>query len=245
MYSVRLTTRHHGKATFYLMLAILVITFTFYHYYGSGILIMYLCSVGWHLIIETALHFTGMRKGTVYLGTYRLPKSLEIIQRSMVEGPAFCVPAYLVSSQWHEPNPWPVIWAILVVILGSIYLAKSDYNNLKKSEPEEKLYMRRAMNNPVGMVLLAFINTGLLFFIFQHSYTWLYLIFYALFVVLFYAIHFPFGVRYIELERENATGFYRPNFGIQALGLLYDSAFEMTLLISPAYLLPYYWGWIV
>jgi hypothetical protein len=60
--------------------------------------------------------------------------------------------------------------------------------------------------------------------------------------ILFYLINYNLGVRYIETFRHDLNSFEKPKLSLQIAGLVYDSAYEMTLLISPAYWLTYYLG---
>ena len=48
--------------------------------------------------------------------------------------------------------------------------------------------------------------------------------------------------RYIEIYDSLKDEYKKPSVIYQASGLFYDSVFEMTLFISPAYFSPYYLG---
>lgn len=244
MYSVRLTNNQYGKTNFYLSLGILLATATLNHYYGGSIWVIYLGSVAWHLFIESGLFLSGLRKGEVYFGTYKMPKGIEIVQRAMVEGPAFCVPAYLVSANGKIGDTSHLIIGALLVIIGSLYLAISDLLSIRRSPKENLIYTRRSMNAPGGMMVLGIVNMSLIFYIALNQSTWLYFVAYSIFVLIFYAIHLPLGIRFIEFGADTSTTYHRPNFGWQCLGLFYDSTFEMTLFIAPAYLIPWSFGWL-
>lgn len=244
MYSVRLTSPHHGKATTFLLLFILGITFSLQSILGGSFWIIYFSSVCWHLWIEIGLFVSGMRKGKVFAGVHQLPKSIEILQRAMVEGPAFCVPAYLISSAVRSPNFSLILLGFVLVIMGSLFSAISDYRSIKSIPKEDRVFTRRAMNNPVGMMVLGICNAMVLFYIALHSETWAYILAYAASVLIFYIIHFPLGLRFIQLKDEQTNAYYQPGKGMQGLGLIYDSVYEMTLFIAPAYLIPWSFGWL-
>lgn len=244
MYSVRLTSPHHGKYNTILLLFILATTLGLQGTLGGSFWIIYLSSVCWHLCIEFGLFFAGMRKGKVFVGTQYLPKFVEILQRALVEGPAFCVPAYLISSVERPSGFYLIILGFVLVIAGSLYAAFSDYQSLKSLPLEQWVYTRRAMNNPFGMMVLGICNGVVIFYIALHSETWSYLLAYALSVLIFYIIHFPLGLRFIQLKDERTDTYYKPGKGMQGLGLIYDSVYEMTLFIAPAYLIPLASGWL-
>ena len=244
MYSVRLTTNQYGKTNFYLSLGILIATATLHHYIGESIWVIYFSSLVWHLFIEIGLFLSGLRKGEVYFGKYKLPKGIEIVQRAMVEGPAFCVPAYLVGANGKIGDPPQLIIGALLVIAGSLYLALSDFFSVRRSPKENLVYTRRSMNAPGGMIILGIVNMSLIFYIALNPATWVYFIAYSIFVLIFYAIHLPLGIRFIEFRTETSSSYHRPNFAYQCLGLFYDSTYEMTLFIAPAYLIPRSFGWL-
>jgi hypothetical protein len=185
----------------------------------------------------------------MYYREFKLPKFMEISLRSMVEGPAFCVPAYFVADQYEKGNLLlAVVASILVVGAASFYLGWFDRkHHLAAKDSTELIISRRAMSKPKGMMLLAFINTlCLLAIVFlppeRHAHAFTYYFSYAGLVLLFYFINFNLGVRYIETYDPETKSYVKPSLGMQIAGLTYDSTYEMTLLISPAYWLTFYLG---
>lgn len=249
MYSVRLTTNAHGKTTFHLFLFIVSLSALLIYFYGMNYLLIFCASSIVHVLIETGLFLSKLRKGDMYYGRYKLPKMVEILLRSMVEGPAFCVPAFFVADQVVKGN-WmeAIASAIIVVGTASFYLGWFDrkHKNAVKSA-DDLIISRRAMSKPKGIMLLALINSiCILAIVFlpveQHLHAFTYYFAYAGFVLLFYFINFNLGVRYIELYNWENKCFEKPGLGMQVAGLIYDSAYEMTLLISPTYWLSFYLG---
>lgn len=98
MYSVRLTTKHHGVTTVHLFLFILCLSCVLFWTFGWNYLVIYVASSFLHVLIETGLFLSGIRKGDMYYRQWKFPKTVEIFLRSMVEGPAFCVPAYFLAD---------------------------------------------------------------------------------------------------------------------------------------------------
>jgi hypothetical protein len=249
MYSVRLTTNAHGKTTFHLFLFIVSLSSWLVYSFGMNYLLIFFASSIVHVLIETGLFLSKLRKGDMYYGTYKLPKTVEILLRSMVEGPAFCVPAFFVADQLVLGNFMEAIGvALLVVGAASFYLGWFDRKHKNEAKSEEDLIIsRRAMSKPIGVMLLALINSiCLLAIVFlpveQHLHAFTYYVAYAGFVLLFYFINYNLGVRYIELYNPEKKCFEKPRLGMQVAGLIYDSAYEMTLLISPTYWLSFYLG---
>jgi hypothetical protein len=167
----------------------------------------------------------------------------------MVEGPAFCVPAFFIADQFVAGNTFVgIVGAILLVGIASLYLGLADRYNLRKLGPdEEPLITRRAMTRPKAVMLLALINTGCLTALFlipapYRSHAFAYLIAYSFLVLLFYFINYNLGVRMVEIYNHERKEYTTPGPLFQAAGLTYDSAYEMALLISPAYWLTFYLG---
>ncbi|MEN9973596.1 MAG: hypothetical protein RIS20_1943 [Bacteroidota bacterium] len=249
MYSVRLTTKAHGVTTFHLFLFILILTAWLIYTFGWNYLVIFCASSFVHGLIETGLFFSGLRKGDMYYREFKLPKFLEISLRSMVEGPAFCVPAFFVADQFEAGNFLLAIFvAFLVVGTASFYLGWFDRkHHLEVKNSTELIISRRAMTRPKSLMLLSLVNSiciiALMFIPNAdriHAFT--YVFSYAGFVLLFYFINFNLGVRYIESFNHETKAFEKPGLSMQIAGLIYDSAYEMTLLISPAYWLTYYLG---
>jgi len=249
IYSVRQTTIKHGDANFHILLYIIFITSLLVFYFGKNYLIIFLSSGAVHFIIESLLTITGIRKGRTFLFGKQLPRLAEISLRSLVEGPAFCVPAYFIADQFKNGNFATItLLGGIIVGLASLYSALSDNYYVKKYISTDKIITsRRAMSKPKAFIALVLINSFFLFLITQlpnvafHHGT-IYLISYACFVLLFYFINYNLGVRYIEMYDSKKDEYRKPGVFYQAVGLFYDSVFEMTLFISPAYLIPYYLG---
>jgi hypothetical protein len=249
MFSVRKTTKFHGNANFIVLIYILLITSILITFYGINYLVIFLSSSLLHLLIETALTISNIRKGSTYLYGRKLSKPSEIILRSFVEGPAFCVPAFFIADQFIAGNVLPALTsATFIVGIAAFYLAYSDNFQLRKIKTDEDVIIsRRAMTKPKSVMLLALINTiciSMMFLIPLDSryHAFAYLLSYSLFVVLFYFINYNMRVRYIELYDPETMSYKKPGVLMQVSGLLYDSAYEMSLLISPAYWIPYYMG---
>jgi hypothetical protein len=249
MFSVRKTTKFHGNANFIVLIYILLITSILITFYGINYLVIFLSSSLLHLLIETGLTISNIRKGSTYLYGRKLSKPSEIILRSFVEGPAFCVPAFFIADQFIAGNVLPALTsATFIVGIAAFYLAYSDNFQLRKIKTDEDVIIsRRAMTKPKSVMLLALINTiciSMMFLIPLDSryHAFAYLLSYSLFVVLFYFINYNMRVRYIELYDPETMSYKKPGVLMQVSGLLYDSAYEMSLLISPAYWIPYYMG---
>ena len=249
MYSVRLTTKDHGVTTSHLFLFILSVTGCLIYFYGWNYLIIFLSSSLVHVLIETVLYVTRIRKGDMYYGQRKIPKMGEILLRSMVEGPAFCVPAFFLADQYHQSHFFTaMLAAVLVVGSASFYLGWFDRKHHREAtDVSDVIISRRAMSKPKGMMLVSLINSLFLLAIAflpaerqVHAFT--YYFSYAGLVLLFYLINYNLGVRYIECYNHELKTFEKPGLGMQVAGLVYDSAYEMTLLISPAYWLTYYLG---
>ena len=249
MFSVRKSTKFHGNANFNVLIYILLITSILITFYGINYLVIFLSSSLLHLLIETGLTISNIRKGSTYLFGRKLSKPGEIILRSFVEGPAFCVPAFFIADQFIAGNVLhALISATIIVGIAAFYLAYSDNFQLRKVKTDDDvIIIRRAMTKPKSVMLLALINTiciSMMFLIplYSRSHAFAYLISYSLFVVLFYFINYNMNVRYIELYDPETMSYKKPGVLMQVGGLLYDSAYEMALLISPAYWIPYYLG---
>lgn len=141
-----------------------------------------------------------------------------------------------------------IIAAAFVVGMASFYLGWFDRKHQREVQDASELVIsRRAMSKPRSMILLALLNVLSLYALFaiptpDRTHVFTYILSYAGFVLLFYFINYNLGVRYIERWNEHTHSFEKPKRLVQFLGLVYDSAYEMTLLISPAYWLSYYFG---
>ena len=252
MYSVRKTTVKHGDANLIVLIYILIITSILIHQYGINYLVIFCSSALLHMLIETGLSIFGIRKGSVYIFGNELPRAADVVLKSLVEGPAFCVPAFFVADQFQSENYlFPIVLSVAVVGLAAFYLGWRDKVNIGKLTKEETpLVSRRAMTKPLAVILLALINSGCIaaFFLIPlthrgHAFTYLFA--YSVFVLLFYFINYNLGVRYIEMYESETKKYTKPGIGFQMAGLTYDSAYEMALLVSPAYWLTFYLGFFM
>jgi hypothetical protein len=249
LYSVRKTTDKHGSINLnVLIISMLFASYVIYNY-GNDYLVILCGSSLIHIIIETGLFFTGIRKSVVYLYGYKLPRVGDILLRALVEGPAFCVPAFFVADRLLEgESKIEIGCTLLLIACTSTYMGwadRKDLASLKKGE--EALYSRRAMTKPKAVILLALVNTICISALFLipspyriHAFT--YIGAYSIFVMTFYLINYKFGVRFIEIYDAKKNEFKKPGPLMQASGLTYDSAYEMALLISPAYTIAFYIG---
>lgn len=252
MYSVRLTTKAHGITTTHLFLFIVSLSGFLTFFFGWNYAIIFCASSLLHVVIETSLHLLNLRKGEMFYGVKKIPKFMEILLRSMVEGPAFCVPAFFVADQFIlGPSFTALFISILVVGGASFYLGWFDRKHVNTLVNESDLLVsRRAMLKPKAVISLAFINSLCLIAIMlipseHRNHAFIYYISYAGFVLLFYFINFNLGVRYIEVFNADTKLYEKPKISMQVLGLVYDSAYEMTLIVSPAYWICFYLGFFV
>ena len=95
MYSVRKNTREHGNTNLNMLFLNLVVTAALIWQFGTDYLVIFCSSTILILIIETGLTLSGIRKGVVYVYGRKLPRAADVLLRALVEGPAFCVPAFL------------------------------------------------------------------------------------------------------------------------------------------------------
>jgi hypothetical protein len=250
MYSVRKYTIQHGNTNLIILLCILVVTTILVWQLGINYLIIFCSSSLIHIIIETGLVLKGIRKGKEYmLLGHKLPRWADLLMRSLVEGPGFCVPAFFVADRLMDGDiGLGIAGPVLLVGAFSLFMGLSDRNQLRRLNPgEEPMVTRRAMTKPLAVMLLALINTGCLTALFlmpapyrAHAFT--YLIAYSTLVMLFYFINYNLGVRMIEIYDHKHEEYIKPGPIYQAAGLTYDSAYEMALLISPAYWATFYLG---
>ena len=249
MFSVRITTKWHGNTNMNVLYVNLIITGLLVWFHGIDYLTIFCTSSFLHLIIESGLSLAGIRKGKVFVYGKKLPRVADIFLRSLVEGPAFCVPAFFTADQFMADNlVHSSLMAIGVVGLASLYMGLSDRSNLKRLGPNESpIFSRRAMTKPGAVMLLALLNTICVVAVMlipdtykSHAIT--YLLSYSGLVMLFYLINYSLGVRIIQFYDSEKGEFVKPGIGVQAAGLTYDSAYEMALLISPAYWVAHYCG---
>ena len=249
MYSVRKNTRGHGNTNLNILFLNLVATAVLTWQFGTDYLVIFCASTILILIIETGLALSGIRKGVVYVYGRKLPRVAELLLRASVEGPSFCVPAFFVADQFLAGRIIVgIVGSTLVVGIGSLYMGLADRRDLRRLRPgEEPLISRRAMTRPWAVMVLALINTGCLTALFlmpapyrEHAFT--YLIAFSLLVMLFFIINYNLGVRMVEIYDHERGEYTKPGPIFQAAGLAYDSAYEMALLISPAYWVTFYLG---
>lgn|GEM_PF-2124568 len=249
MYSVRVTTTRHGN-TYLNMLAVnVVITGLLTWRFGIDYLTVFCSSGVLVTLIEVGLALSGVRKGVTYVHGYELPRLGNALLHGFVDGPGFCVPAYFVADQVLAGHyALGIIGAGVVVAFASLYMGLADWWNLRRLGPgEEPIWSRRAMTKPVAVVLLALLNAICLAAMLlmpapYRTHVFVYLGAYSLMVMLFYAINYALGVRMVQRYDPEQETFTTPGPLVQALGLTFDSAYEMALLISPAHWVPFYLG---
>lgn len=249
MYSVRKNATGHGSTNINIFICVLMITAILTWQYGRNYFVIFIASSLLHLLIETGLFLTGLRKSVVYAYGYKLPRWADICLRAFVDGPAFCVPAFFIADQVIKGNGIVgMTGAALIVGAASLYIAIADCNDIRKLPPgETALSSRRAMTRPAAVMLLSLINTiGIVAILLMpppyRSHAIIYIAAYSCLVILFYLINYNFGVRLIEIYDEDKKEFTKPGPLFQAAGLTYDSIYEMAFVISPAYWITFYLG---
>lgn len=249
MYSVRITTTRHGS-TYLNMLAVnVLVTGLLTWRFGIDYLTIFSASGLLVTLIEVGLALSGLRKGATYVRGHRLPWLANAVLHGFVDGPGFCVPAYFVADQLMAGEyALGIVGGGVVVGLASLYMGLADWWHLRRLGPdEEPVVSRRAMTKPKAVVLLALLNATCLTAILlmpapYRTHALVYLAAYSLMVMLFYLINYQLGVRMLQrYDREQET-FTTPGPLVQALGLTFDSAYEMALLLSPAHWACFYLG---
>lgn len=249
MYSVRKNTKDHGNTNLHILFFNIVGTAVLTWQFGTDYLVIFCASSIFHLIVEGSLALSGTRKGEVYVYGRRLPQAANVVLRSLVEGPALCVPAFFVADQLSAGRIMVGITGpAMVVGFGALYMGLSDQRDLRRLGPgEEPLFSRRAMTEPVAVMVLTLVNICCLAAMFMmpppyrmHAFT--YVIAYSMLTMLFYLINYNLDVRMIEIYDHERRVFTKPGPVFQSAALAYDSAFEMALLISPAYWVTFYLG---
>jgi hypothetical protein len=248
MYSVRKTTRLHGHTQLYVMLVNVVISGLLIWLCGLDYLVIFCASTLLHLTLELGLGAAGIRKGEVFVYGRKLPRLVDSLVRSVVEGPAFCVPAFFVADQVAAGHYALGIAGTGVLIgFGSLAMGLADRRHLAQLGPNEVLMSRRAMTRPGAVMLLSLVNTVAIVVLVSmpapyraHALT--YVAAYILLVMLFYVINYNLGVRFVQLYDDERKEFVTPGPLFQAAGLTYDSAYEMALLISAAYWVSFHLG---
>ena len=249
MYSVRKNTKGHGNTNLHMLLLNILATAVLTWQFGTDYLVIFCSSTILIFFIETGLALSGIRKGVVYVYGRKLPRLADLILRAMVDGPTISLPAFFVADQILAGRIiGGIAGSTLVVGMGALYMGLADRRDLRRLSPgEEPLVSRRAMTRPWAVMLLALINTGCLAAMFlmpepyrTHAFT--FVIAFSLFVMLFYFINYNFGVRMLEIYDYERGVYTKPGPLFQAAGFAYDSAYEMALLISPAYWVSFYLG---
>lgn len=249
MFSVRVTTPGHGSTNAHVLVINVVVTSLLIARYGIDYLTIFCASALLHLMLETGLAVTGIRKGVVYVYGRRLPRAADALLRATVEGPGFCVPAFFVADRVLAGDlVLGLLGPFLLAGAVSLYMGLADRRGVRTLGPgEEPILSRRAMTRPGAVMLLSLINTVCLTVLLTmpdpfRAHALIYLGAYIGMVMLFYLINYNLGVRRVELYDAARDTYTTPGPLFQAAGLTYDSAYEMALLISPAYWVTFYLG---
>lgn len=249
MYSVRVTTRWHGNTYLNMLVLNVVVTGLLAWQYGRDYLVIFATSTLLVFAIELGLAAKGLRNSGTIVHGVKLPRLADALLHAVVDGPGFCVPAFFVADRLAAGEvALGVGGAGLIVALASGYMGYADWRGLRRLGPDEApLMSRRAMTAPGAVMLLALLNSACLSAILlmpspQREHALVYLLSYSLMVMLFYAINYSLGVRMVQLYDHKRDEFTTPGLLWQAAGLTYDSAYEMALLLSPAYWAAFYLG---
>lgn len=249
MFSVRVTTIWHGNTNVHILLVNLAITALLIWQYGIDYLTIFCASALLHLVLELGMAASGIRKGVVYVYGWRLPRLADALLRATVEGPAFCVPAFFIADRMMAGDYLlGILGPVLLIGTASFYLGWADRRDVRRLAPgEEPIYSRRAMTRPGAVMLLSLLNTVCLAALFlmddpYRLHAFAYLGGYIALVILFYIINYNLGVRMVQLYDAEKQEYTTPGPLFQAAGLTYDSAYEMGVLISPAYWITAYLG---
>jgi hypothetical protein len=250
MYSVRVITKWHGNTQALFLLYSTTITGCLIGWFGIDYLVIFCASALLHLILETGLSLSGIRKGEVFVFGVKLPRVADAALRAFVEGPGFCVPAFFVADQlMGDQVALGIGLPVLVVSVGSLFMGLADRRDVRRLPPGEEPQMsRRAMTRPGAVMLLSLINTGCLTALFlmpdpYRLHGFIYVISYASLAMLYYLFNYNLGVRMVQLHDAKTDEYTTPGPGFQAVALAYDCSYEMALLISPAYWVTFYLGY--
>ena len=249
MYSVRVITKGHGNTQALFLLYSLTITGFLIWTFGVDYFVIFCASALLHLLLETGLSLSGIRKGEVYVLGHKLPRAADAALRAFVEGPGFCVPAFFAADQIMGGNVGLGIGLpVLIVGVGSLFMGLADRRDVVRLGPDETPQMsRRAMTRPGAVMLLSLINTGCLTALFlmpdpYRAHGFIYVITYALLAMLYYLFNYNLGVRMVQLYDAETKSYTTPPPLFQTAALAYDCSYEMALLISPAYWVTFYLG---
>lgn len=246
MYSSRKTTVSHGTHQLSLLLINIAVAVVLTLLKGRDYLVIFLASGLLHTFMEIGLGLTGGRKSDVYVYGHKLPKIPNAVLRAFVEGPGPCVPAYFAADHLISGDyAIGIVVPILLMTGAATYSAVSDRIALKRLETDEDIkWSRREMTRPGVMMPIAFISSTCLAVLLLMSephrgHALLYVLSYSLLIMLFFLINYRVGVRMIQRYDYERGEFYTPGIGFQLVAYTYDSVYEMGLLLSPIYLIPF------
>ena len=217
--------------------------------FGRDYLTVFVTSTMLLLIIEFGLAASGVRKRKTKIKGRALSPPMDALLHAMVDGPGFCVPAFFVADQVVAGRfGLAMIFPLLLIPAVSTVMGLADRAGLRDLGPEERPHLsRRNMTRPGAVMLLALLNTICLAAIFlmpqpYRNHGLVYLGTYSLMVGTYYLINYNLGVRMVQILNHENGEFTTPGPLFQAAGLGYDSAYEMALLLSPAYWGAFYAG---
>lgn len=253
IYMTRVTTANYG--TWLLQLCIINavmagVLSALYHtwnyvaiFVSSGVLLS---------LLEFWMVRRGMRTSRMFVYGKLVSPLTDSFVKGVAEGPSLCVPALFAADQiWAGHYLVGIVVPMAILFVWSLYWAFRERQGLNTLKPgESPIINRRWMNKPEMMFFVGIINM-----IVGCSILWgmpeserMHAIYFIVmfFVVLqvFFMVHSYYGVRRID-KYDPETKVYAPaGAKFSFLGYTYDSIFEMAMLNTPYYLIPYAFGLI-
>lgn len=253
MYMTRITTAHYGTWLFHLVLANAVVAGALSAIYDTwNYVVIFVVSGVMLSLLEYLMVVKNVRTSRMLVyGRLVSPLSDSFI-KGMAEGPSLCVPALFAADQIYAGNyAVGIVVPCVIHFLWSLYWAAAERRALSKLGPgEAPIINRRWMSKPESVFVVGIVNliVAVSVFFMEPAYQ-AHVVYFmlAFFVILqiFFVVHSLYGVRRIDRYDPETKVFAPAGRRFSFIGYTYDSIFEMVLLNTPYYLIPYALGLLV
>lgn len=253
MYMTRITTSGYGTWLLQLTLANMVVSVLLSIFYKTPNYIAIFISSGVLLsLLEYMMVVKGVRTSRMIVYGKQVGPLADSFIKGGAEGPGLCVPALFAADQIYMGNYFAgIVLPCVYLFLFSGYWALAEMRGLKQlKEGEPPIINRRWMNKPESMFVVGIVNLIVAVCVMRmepenQRHALFFIVMFFVVLQVFFIVHSLAGIRRID-KYDPATGVYAPeSTKYSFIGYTFDSIFEMALLNTPYYLIPYAIGVIV
>ncbi len=252
MYMTRVTSANYGTWLFHLCVVNIAMTAALtliYHTYNY--LWIFLFSGVMLSLLEYVMVKKGARTSRMFVYGKLVSPLTDSFVKGVAEGPSLCVPALYAADQLVQGHYLiGILVPCAILLLWSLYWALAEVRGFKQLKSDEKpIINRRWINKPEPLFVIGIVNLIVAVSVASMNeaarpHAIYFMIMFFVILQVFFIVHAYFGVRRIDRYDPETKVFAPSTRRFTVIGYTFDSIFEMSVLNTPYYLIPYALGLI-